>query len=96
MSAHSGLVVVSVTDLADMIEAAVARAMVAHAKRPTELPAGEHLTVTEAATHLRCSPRTVRRRIALGKLVATASAGGSERVLVSRASVLQYVELGTR
>ena len=81
--------VISIDDLAALVEAAVVRALTTQAK-PPELP--EHLTIAEAATTLRCSVQTVRRRIRLRKLVKVdPPEGTAQKVLVTRASVLAYL-----
>ena len=90
------VVVISTDDLAAIIEAAVVRALTSHDQaKPPELP--EHLTIAEAATTLRCSVQTVRRRIRLRRLVATdPPEGTSSKVLVTRASVLAYLATEAR
>jgi excisionase family DNA binding protein len=73
---------------------AIAHAPPAPASAPA--PLLDYLTVGEAAKVLRCSTKTVRRHIALGRLQATRAEGGSSRVLIARRSVERLLAAGTR
>lgn len=87
-SKGSPIIVTSSEQLAELIEAAVSRALVhQRAEAPAPL-ARARLTVAETAEILRCSPRHVRRLIALGRLRASKlEKGGSSRVLIARSEV---------
>jgi excisionase family DNA binding protein len=87
-SKTSAIIVTSSEQLTELIEAAVSRALVnQRAVAPAPL-ARARLTVIETAEILRCSPRQVRRLIALGRLRASKlEKGGSSRVLIARSEV---------
>ncbi len=65
-------------------------------ERAKPTPNSEHVTVREAAELLRCSDKTVRRYVALGKLTATRADGGSSRLLIKRRSIELLLAAGTR
>jgi len=77
--------------LAATIEAAAERAAERAAARieaALRPPPPTFLTIREAAELLRCSPRSLHRKLALGELTAQrAKSGGSARVLIARADV---------
>jgi excisionase family DNA binding protein len=88
VSNSSHIVVTSSEQLTELIEAAVSRAL---RNQPAAGPAPlarARLTVVETAEILRCSPRQVRRLIAVGRLrAAKLGQGGSSRVLISRGDI---------
>lgn len=93
----SSVVVISPDQLTVLVEAAVTRALAAHAARAEPVGSvSDYLTVAEAATLLKCSAKTVRRRIACGRLTATRAEAGSSRVLVERRSIERLLGAGRR
>jgi excisionase family DNA binding protein len=79
-------------ELAELIAVAVRRELASQRPVPAHAARNERLTIKEAAERLRCSERHVRRLIALQRLSATRlTAGGSSRVMVSRASLERLI-----
>jgi excisionase family DNA binding protein len=82
------IIVTSSEQLAELIEAAVSHALLNQRSEAPAPLARARLTVDETAEILRCSPRLVRRLIALGRLHASKlEKGGSSRVLIARSEV---------
>jgi excisionase family DNA binding protein len=84
------VVVLTPDQLTELVRGAVATgvAEALAAAAPASAPAGDRLTVKEASALLQCSPRSVHRLLAVGRLRATKlTAGGSSRLLIAKHSV---------